>query len=575
MSALTRAAKYSAVAAIVLAAGFVFRHAAKDKALHSPLDPSTATAYPNRDFGTDHPMFGGTPGRNMVNLVERHIPGTLDPERDVKWKAQLGSRSYGGPVIAAGKIFCGTNNENPRNDRDRGKATEDDPFGEPLDKGILMCFEEKTGDFVWQAVHDKLNGGPVNDWPHEGLCSTPVVEGDRIYYCTNRCTVVCADVNGFANGNQGFQDEQYQDASDADIIWELDMMNGLNVFPHNMTACSPLIAGNLLFLVTANGVDEGHIKLPSPEAPSFLCLDKLTGKVVWKSSVPGKKIMHAQWSHPAYGVIHGVPQVIFPGGDGWLRAFAPDTGVELWKFDANPKDAKYELGGQGSRSDFIGAPVIYKEKIYIGTGQDPEHFEGIGHFWCIDPGNKSGDISPDLVTDAGKDPPAIKLNPNSAVVWHYGGEEKRQFAKRDYVFGRTMSTACIFDDICYISELAGYLHCLDAKTGKKYWQFDLRSSIWGSPYYVNGKIFVGSEDGDLFVFRHDPKPEDLDEVEIASKQPDQSASGKKLIEVKKEIDKKYKIAKIELDGPIRSTPVVANGVLYIMTEKSLIAIQKK
>ncbi len=376
------------------------------------------------------------------------------------------ARLWGGAIVAAGKVFCGTNNENPRNERDRGTATKDDPLGPPLDKGILMCFDGKTGEFIWQAVHDKLIGGQVNDWPREGLCSTPVVQGDRIYYCTNRCTVVCADVNGFANGNQGFQDEQYKDTIDGDIIWELNMMADLGVFPHNMTAGSPLIAGNLLFVVTANGVDEGHINMPSPEAPSFLCLDKTTGKVVWKSNAPGAKIMHAQWSHPAYGVIHGVPQVIFPGGDGWLRAFAPDTGVELWRFDANPKDSKYELGSRCTRSDFIGAPVIYKEKIYIGTGQDPEHFEGTGHFWCIDPVGKSGDISPELVTDASKDPPATKPNPNSAVVWHYGGEEKREYAKRDYVFGRTMSTACIVDDICYISELAGYLHVLDAKTGK-------------------------------------------------------------------------------------------------------------
>jgi outer membrane protein assembly factor BamB len=347
------------------------------------------------------------------------------------------------------------------------------------------------------------------------------------------------------------------------------------VFPHNMTACSPLIVGDLLFVVTANGVDEGHINLPSPEAPSFLCLNKNTGKVIWKSNAPGKKIMHGQWSNPSYGVIHGRPQVIFPGGDGWLRAFAPDTGAELWKFDANPKDAKYELGRKGTRSDFIGTPVIYKDRIYIGTGQDPEHDPALGHFWCIEPGDKSGDISPDLVVDDTKDPPLTKPNPNSGAVWQFGGEEQRKYAKRDYKFGRTMSTACIVDDICYISELEGYLQCLDAKTGKKYWQFDTKSAIWGSAYYVDGKIFLGTEDGDLFVFRHDPKMEDLDEVEIAAKEPDEKAAAKKIIEVRKAVDKTYKIAKIEMGRPIRSTPIVANGVLYIMTENSLIAIQKK
>jgi outer membrane protein assembly factor BamB len=138
-----------------------------------------------------------------------------------------------------------------------------------------------------------------------------------------------------------------------------------------------------------------------------------------------------------------------------------------------------------------------------------------------------------------------------------------------------MSTACIVDDVVYIGELAGYLHCLDAKTGKKYWQYDLKSAIWGSAYYVDGKVFVGNEDGDLFVFKHEKTPAVMDEVEEASKQADEKAANKKLQEVKKAVEAKYRIAKIEVEEPIRSTPIVANGVLYIMTERSLIAIQKK
>ncbi len=632
MRALTQAAKYAAAAAV---AGFViWQFSARQP--YIPLDSSTAQAvnFPLREsvvVKSDYPMAGGSPSRNMVNLIDKDIPGSFNPEKDFKWKAQLGSRSCGGPTVAGGRIFCGTNNDNPRNKRDIGKPTEDYPMGAPLDKGILMCFDEKTGDFLWQAVHDKIPARKIQDvnvleallaclmvhdkhplfsnailhgtvrlldclmvyykrpgrenqdwdWPRVGIGSTPIVEGDRVYYCSNRSTVVCVDVNGFANGNQGFQDEKYKDKTDADIIWEFDMIKELNVSPHKMIfcaagadACSPLIVGDLLFLITGNGVDESHIKLPSPEAPSFLCLDKLTGKVVWKSNAPGKGIMHGQWSHPAYGVIHGVPQVIFPGGDGWLYAFAPATGVELWRFDANPKGSKHEIGGHGTRSDFVGMPVIHQEKVFIGVGQDPEHGGGIGHFWCIDPGAKRGDISPDLVVDAKKDPPGTKPNPNSAAVWHYGGVEKRPFAKSEYVFGRTMSTACIVDDICYISELEGYLHALDAKTGKKYWQFDLHASVYGSPYYADGKIFIGTEDGELFILRHDPRPEGMDEVEIASQQPDEKSAKKKLLEVREEIDKKYKIAKIEFDNPIRTTPIVANGVLYIMTEKTLFAFPR-
>lgn len=541
---------------------------------------------PVRKANTDHTMFGGTPSRNTVDLVHTGIADQfpVDPKNPklrvlgdtVKWKAKLGSRSYGGPIVAGGRVYVGTNNENPRNNRDRRKPDIDNPKGDPLDKGVLMCFDEQSGRFQWQAVHDKLNGGLVHDWPKEGVCSTPTVVGDRVYYVSNRCTVVCLDALGFANGNDGILTEKYKDITDADMIWEYDMIKELNVFPHNMSACHPLVIGDRIFVVTANGVDEGHINIPSPDAPSFICLDRNTGKLLWKNNLPGKKIMHGQWSNACYGIIKDVPQVIFPGGDGWLRAFKPDTGELIWSFDANPKDSLYELGGTGTRSDFIGTPVIYRDRIFIGTGQDPEHGSGVGHFWCIDPAGKKGDISPELVINAKVKPPAVKPNPNSAVVWHYGGDEKRPFAMRDHIFGRTMSTACIVDDIVYIPEVAGYLHVLDAKTGKIFWQYDTRSSIWSGAHYVDGKVLVCNDDGKLYFFAHQKQPAQIDEVAIASQQPDEKAAKIKLREIRKAIEQQYLLFTIEMDAPMRTGhPIVANRVLYVMTENELYAIKSK
>ncbi len=588
MCVIARLTRSLCASAVVLAVGAGVWYVTKTQPKSVPLEPTAAAAAaPTKEGGdapfaqaasgkSDHLMFGGTNGRNMVNLIDSNVPGSFKLEEATKWKAQLGSRAYGGPIVSQGKIFIGTNNFYPRNKRDRGKPTDDAPDGPPLDKGVVMCFTENSGDFLWQAIHDKLPRGQANDWPLEGICSTPIVEGNRVYYVSNRCTVVCADVNGFLDGkNDGMAKEKYQDKTDVDIIWEFDMMKDENVYPHNMSACSPLIVGDTIFVITANGVDEEHVFIPSPEAPSFIALNKNTGKLLWKDSSPGKRIMHGQWSNPTYAVIKDVPQVIFPGGDGWIYSFNPKDGKPLWKFDANPKGSKYELGGKGTKSDFIGTPVVYDNKIFIGTGQDPEHSPGVGHFWCIDPAGKNGDISPDLVTDDSVDPPVTKVNPNSGVVWHYGGNETRNFAKRDYVFSRTMSTACIVDDVLYISELDGYFNCINAKTGKRYWMYDLKSSIWGSPYYVDGKIFIGNEDGDLFVFKHEKEPKVMDEDEEASMQADEKAAGKKRLEVKKAVEKHYRIDKIAVDQPIRSTIIVANGILYIMTEQTLFAIEKK
>ena len=181
--------------------------------------------------------------------------------------ADLGSKAYGGPIISNGRVFIGTNNQNPRDK----KLVEDGPNkGKPVDLGVVMCFDEAKGKFLWQAVHKKLPGGLVVDWPLEGIVSSPVVEGERLYYVSNRCEVVCAEV---ASGK---------------ALWTLDMVATLGVFPHNITDCSPLLVGKELFVITANGVDEDHINVPAPKAPSFIKVDKKTGNVLWQDNSPTK-----------------------------------------------------------------------------------------------------------------------------------------------------------------------------------------------------------------------------------------------------------------------------------------------
>jgi outer membrane protein assembly factor BamB len=529
----------SAAATVIVFAGVLAALTWTNRLASGPADQAAS----RRDW----PLFGGSVARNLVNTFDKHVPDSWDAEtkKRIKWIVPLGSKAYGGPVVAGGKIFIGTNNEAPRNPAIKG------------DKGILMCFREADGQFLWQAVHDKLPAGRVNDWPSEGICSSPVVEGNRLYYVSNRCEVVCADTEGFLDGtNDGAQDEKYKGKTDADFIWRLDMIGQLNVFPHNLATCSPLIVGDTLFVITSNGVDEGHINIPQPAAPSFLALDKKTGKVKWSNNLPsvalvearargetnvdikqlvdqGKVLMHGQWSNPVYAEPNGKPMIIFPGGDGWIRAFNPANGELLWKFDCNPKNSIYKLGSEGTRSDFVSTPVVWDNKLYIGVGQDPEHDKGVGHFWCIDitkePANKDRDLSP---ANDNFDPKA-PANKNSGLVWHFGGPAGAN-AQRNYVFGRTLSTASVHDGLCYIAEYDGYIHCLDARTGQLYWDHDMQADTWSSPYWVDGKVYIGNEAGRMLVFAHGKEKKQLQEI--------------------------------QMKGKIRATPVVVNGVMYVITE---------
>ncbi len=456
----------------------------------------------------DPVMFGNTPDRNMVS-AEKGVPVKFDPETglNVKWSMPLGSQSYAGPIVSGGLVFVGTNNELELNPSYKG------------DRGNIMAFDAETGEFLWQSAHPKLGAGRVNDWPLQGVCSTPAIEGDRLYYVSNRAEVICADTEGFRDGeNDGpYTDETETSEIDEDIIWKLDMIGELDVFPHNLAAGSPLLVGDLIFTVTGNGVDEGHINIPSPAAPSFIAIDKNTGELVWENAAPGNKILHGSWSNPAYGVIGGKPQVIFPGGDGWLYSFEPETGKLIWKFDMNPKDSKWELGGRGTRNNVISTPVVHDGLIYIGVGQDPEHGEGVGNFWAID-ASKTGDVT------------------ERAVVWHVGGEE----------FGRTMSTVAIHDGLLYIADLSGFVYCFDAKTGKLHWKYDTFAAIWGSPFFADGKVYIGDEDGDIAVLAAGKGKDGETEL----------------------------LYEVNMGAAIYTTPVVHNGVMYVVTRNRLFALEE-
>ncbi|MCB9384682.1 MAG: PQQ-binding-like beta-propeller repeat protein [Bryobacterales bacterium] len=449
----------------------------------------------------DWPMWGGNPQRNMVSS-EKGIPRSwnVKDKTNVKWVAEIGAQSYGNPVVAEGKVFVGTNNQLERNPKVKG------------DQGILMVFDEKTGEFLWQMAHPKMESGRVNDWPEQGVCSSPAVVDGVAYYLSNRAELMALDVEGFRDGeNDGpYKDEELTSEIDGDVIWKLDLFNDLGVFPHNMAATSPLIIGDMLFVNTSNGVDESHVNIPSPRSPSFLAVNRKTGEIAWENNAPGENILHGQWSSPAYGTVGGVDMVVFAGGDGWLRGFKPDDGEILWEFDANPKESEWKQG-RGDRNNIIATPVIWEDKVFVAVGQDPEHGEGVGHLYSVD-ATKRGDIT------------------ESGLVWHHP-------------FRRTISTVAIADGILYAANFSGFLHALDVKTGKMLWEHDMLAAVWGSPYVVDGKVMIGDEDGDVDVLQAGPTLEVLSEINFGN--------------------------------TIYSTPVVANGTLFIMTRSHLYAIAQK
>lgn len=315
----------------------------------------------------DWPMWGRTIERNMV-ANETGIPASFKPGEEsanseeidmkttenIKWVAKLGSQTYGNVAVAQGKVFVGTNNETPRLP---------DTIG---DRGILMVFDEKTGNFLYQVVVPKLGAKKVSDWEFVGICSSPAIEGNRGYIVTNRCEIICFDIEGMANGNDGpFKDEGLYMAGEgkppvkvnnthADIIWVFNMRVELGSFPHNVSSSSPFIKGDYVYAATSNGVDWSHKNIPGPNAPAFVAINKLTGELAAEeASGISTRVLHASWSSPTFGNAAGRDMIIFGAGDGWLYSLDPkpvtdEDGFnlfkEFWKYDANPPHYRMKDG---------------------------------------------------------------------------------------------------------------------------------------------------------------------------------------------------------------------------------------
>jgi len=423
-------------------------------------------------LSADWPMWGGTPSRNMVSpMTGAPTEWDVKSGTNVKWVAELGSQSYGNPTVGSGVVIVGTNNELARDPKQGG------------DRGVLMAFREATGEFLWQAVFEKLSSGRANDWPFQGIASSPLIIDGVAYFVSNRGQVIAADVEGFHdNENDGaYKDEKLTGKNDPDFLWVFDMMEEVGAFPHNLSNSSPVAYQNLVFVSTSNGQDESHVNIPSPKAPAIIALDRATGKLVWEDNSVEDRILHGQWSTPSLGEVGGVMQVVHAQGDGWVRGYEALTGKKLWEFDTNPKDSVWPK----TRNEVISTPVIYENVVYIANGQDPEHGEGVGHAYAID-ATKRGDI-----TETGR-------------LWHFDK------------IRRSISTAAIKDGLIYLADFSGFVHCLDVKTGQLHWTHDMFAAIWGSPMIIDNKVYLGDEDGDLVVLEHSKTLKVLSEQNMGS-----------------------------------------------------------
>jgi outer membrane protein assembly factor BamB len=458
-------------------------------------------------------------GRNGV-LPAVGLPDHVG-EENLIWKVPIRARwHFCQPTASAGKVFLGMSPSGIEDEALKAACT-----GKAA---ALVCLDLRTGERLWEFATPNALGTAY------GVCSPPVVDGDRLYMRAGT-DALCLDVNGQADGNDGpFLDEldyfvklhwqghvQGEPLSElragyGDIIWVYHMRD-LGVKTHDAGAGTPVLDDDLLWVPTshARGVaptpawtkieDDG--KWQYQPVPNLVGLDKRTGRLVAKDDLAIPRIFHSQWSSPSLGEVNGRKLIFYGDGYGFLHAFArpnPEAGEEMqileevWRLDCNPPEyrcdengeeipyprhetpKKYEVLGLGiGPCEIIGAaPVFWEDRVYVAIGRDRAYNPregrrvlGGGHLLCIDP-TGSGDIT------------------ETGTVW----------STKDV--GRTQSTVSIVDGLLYLADLYGHLHCFDAETGERYWRHDLESMVKERTQIVaDGKIYVADDANQLWVLK--------------------------------------------------------------------------
>jgi outer membrane protein assembly factor BamB len=206
-------------------------------------------------------------------------------------------------------------------------------------------------------------------------------------------------------------------------------------------------------------------------------------------------------------------QVLFGGGDGWLRAYDAASGHEVWRFDGNPKDAPWLPRPRVfSRSPIIASPVLADGRVFIAMGQSPGHGNAPSLIHAINP-NGQGDVT------------------TSRLLW----------TSRDV--GRVVGTPIVKDGLLYVGDVGGTVHCLDAATGAHLWKHETNEAIWGSLLLSADRLYVGNEEGTMTVLR-------------AGRQ-------------------KHLLAQIEMYAPLYSPPALISDSLYLATANRLYLIAAK
>lgn len=342
---------------------------------------------------------------------------------------------------------------------------------------VLLCLDATTGERIWERRFQHFLTDIIY---YRFSIGSPTVDPETgNVFCLTSAGLFCSFTR------------------DGDLRWQHATGSefGRLVFPNGRTG-SPVIDSGLAII---HGTTSGW----GPHGPArerFFAFDKETGESVW-SSTPGGPPKDISFTMPVLDWENG-RRVMYAGGSGGhLACVDVRTGQPLWRFPMC-------TGGMSSSA------VVHGDTVIAIHGKENLDDSTAGRMVAIRRGSPP---APDgSLKDLGK----------ADEAW------------RNHLVAFTSSPVLAGNRV-YQTVATGELACVDADTGKIYWEHKLApDQIHASPAFGEGRLYVPMNNGTLFI------------VEPTDEKPNV-------------------IAERQLEGNCLGAPAICGGRIYVHTTKAL------
>jgi outer membrane protein assembly factor BamB len=283
----------------------------------------------------------------------------------------------------------------------------------------ILCFDRSDGKQLWQYEVGKARG---ETHVKNGYASASVAtDGQRIFAFFGSTGLCCCDFDGKQ-------------------LWKAE----LGELEHRFgTASSPVLFGKTVIQVC-----------DSDEDSYIAAFDKMTGNRVWRTERPS----NGCWSTPVFvdvqdGSAHRTEMVVNgtedSSGEGWIIAYDPSDGRELWRV-------------RGTTKWVTPLPLVGNGLVYCMSGRN-------GPIEAIKPGG-TGDVT------------------DSRVIWRHN------------TGGPYIPSGLAYRNRLFVLSDEKWVVCYNIGNGERLWSANLGGPYSASLVAADGRIYAVNENGRVSVF---------------------------------------------------------------------------